>query len=70
MHVVLDEYERRIADGRVLQGVTEEARALEEWFAAFRKGHPDLPALKAKTIKNNISARHRSLGAKCKNARN
>lgn len=70
IHIVLDEFEKRIADGRVVQGVTEEARALEERFAEFRKGQQGLRPLRWKTIRNNIGARYRALGLGPQKARN
>jgi hypothetical protein len=70
MHVVLDEFEKRIDEGRVLHSVTDEARALKDWFDGFRKGQANLPGLTAKTIRNKIGARFRSLGQITGKARN
>jgi hypothetical protein len=63
MHLVVAEHSRRLADGRAETSVVAESEQLAQWLC---NAHPDLPALKPKSIRNKISGAHRS----AMNARN
>lgn len=59
-HLIMRELERRFAAGMMLPSVGKEAGALWDWL---RLTHSDDPPGTAKTIENQIRARHRELRA-------
>ena len=58
MHLILDEFERRIEQGKVVKGLAAQARALGEWLVA---NHPLEPRPTAKTIAERIRERYRQV---------
>lgn len=58
MHLILDEFERRIEQGNVVKGLAAQARALREWLVT---NHPREPRPTAKTIAERIRERYRKV---------
>lgn len=61
IHLVLEEHERRLAQGGFEQSVRAEAAHLANWLASTHSG---LPRLSPGTIENRIRSRHRKATTK------
>ena len=59
MHLVLDEFERRIAGAEVARSLRDEADALIVWLKA---AHPHADRPSRKTVENQIRSRYRGIG--------
>jgi hypothetical protein len=53
MHIILAEFERRRREGLCKSSREAEATHLAAWH---QKAHPDMPQVKAKTIRNKLPA--------------
>lgn len=63
MHLIMAEFERRIARGATAAPFRAESEALATWLSTH---HPDSPRAGAKAIANNIRARYREVSNRTK----
>jgi hypothetical protein len=60
MHLIREEMSRRALEGRLAQGLAEEARYLHEWI---KREHPNLATPKPKSITNSLRHHYKALKA-------